>query len=64
MELFGTEERLKSAVERCLAQGGGSHHILNLGHGVIQKTPEENVAYFCKLARSTKHKSDIGALTF
>eukprot|EP00210_Caulerpa_lentillifera_P004787 g4570.t1 len=44
LELFGTEESIKKAVDKCLVGGGGSHHILNLGHGVIQKTPEENVA--------------------
>lgn len=55
IELCGTEASITHAVQRCLDQGSGAHHILNLGHGVIQQTPEENVALFCNLAKATGH---------
>ena len=32
--------------------GGPGKHILNLGHGVLQGTPEENVAAFVDAAKS------------
>ena len=56
MELFGGEAAIERAVERCLVEadnGGGARgrHILNVGHGVAQGTPEEAVGIFCELAR-------------
>lgn len=39
------------AVTRCLCAAGPQHHILNVGHGVVQGTPEESVKLFCDLAR-------------
>ena len=53
MVLFGSEEVIRENVTRCLQQAGKQHHILNVGHGVVQGTPEENVGYFCKLARES-----------
>jgi len=56
MELFGGEEAIARAVERCLVEADSSgkargRHILNVGHGVAQGTPEEAVGHFCELAR-------------
>lgn len=53
MVLFGTEDVIRENVTRCLQQAGKHHHILNVGHGVVQGTPEENVGYFCRLARES-----------
>jgi uroporphyrinogen decarboxylase len=53
MVLFGTEEKIRGAVEECMAAGGDEHHILNVGHGVVQGTPEENVKLFVQLARES-----------
>lgn len=53
MVLFGSEETIRENVHRCLRQGGPQHHILNVGHGVVQGTPEENVGLFCQLARES-----------
>jgi len=49
--LFGPESYIKEAVEDCCAQAG-RRHILNLGHGVLQRTPEKSVALFCETARN------------
>ena len=34
---------------------GPKGHILNLGHGVLQKTPEEAVAHFFDVTRSLRY---------
>jgi uroporphyrinogen decarboxylase len=42
--LFGPLDRLEERVERILHQADGRPgHIFNLGHGVLPKTPVENV---------------------
>lgn len=53
MILFGKEAAIRDAVTRCLVQGGPQRHILNVGHGVVEGTPEESVALFCELARQS-----------
>lgn len=53
MVLFGPEEAIKAEVERCLRAAGPRGHILNVGHGVVQGTPEASVALFCELARQS-----------
>ena len=47
------QDVLRREVTRCLQQGGPSRHILNVGHGVPQGTPVENVALFCDIARES-----------
>jgi uroporphyrinogen-III decarboxylase len=51
MVLFGPAEAIESEVNRALLEAGPRGHILNVGHGVVQGTPEENVGLFCDLAR-------------
>ena len=41
-------------------RAGGPGHILNLGHGVIQETPEEAVGIFVDEAKKFKY-ADITA---
>jgi len=53
MVLFGTEDAIRAEVARCLRQAGPRGHILNVGHGVAQGTPEENVKLFCQLAHES-----------
>lgn len=55
---FGTKEQIEQAVRDCIddAGGPGNKHLLNLGHGVMQGTPEQNVKYLvdeCKRYRRT-----------
>jgi len=53
--LFGTEEQIRQAVRDCIDKAGGpGKHLLNLGHGVMQGTPEEAVGWLvdeCKQYR-------------
>jgi uroporphyrinogen decarboxylase len=59
MELFGGEAAIEAAVEAAVreaaagatAEDGVVRHILNVGHGVAQGTPEAAVGHFCRLAR-------------
>ena len=53
MILFGTEANIKETVRQCIADAGGRKHILNVGHGVAQGTPEDNVKLFCQIAHES-----------
>ncbi|OUS42617.1 uroporphyrinogen decarboxylase [Ostreococcus tauri] len=56
MYLFASPERIKQEVANCVRDAGSSKHILNVGHGVVQGTPEESVGHFCDAARASVHK--------
>ena len=45
--LFAPEEQVRAAVRDCIQQAGGpgEAHVMNLGHGVRQGTPEEAVGW-------------------
>jgi uroporphyrinogen decarboxylase len=54
--LFGTKAQIEQSVRDCIdkAGGPGNKHLLNLGHGVMQGTPEEAVGWLvdeCKRYR-------------
>ena len=53
MVLFGPEAAIREAVTRSLVEAGPRRHILNVGHGVIEGTPEESVGLVCELARQS-----------
>jgi uroporphyrinogen decarboxylase len=43
---YGSKEQIEQAVRDCIDKAGGpGKHLLNLGHGVMQGTPEQNVKY-------------------
>ncbi|KAI8474824.1 MAG: uroporphyrinogen decarboxylase [Monoraphidium minutum] len=51
MVLFGPHDVIEAEVNKVLLEAGPRGHILNVGHGVVQGTPEESVGWFCELAR-------------
>ncbi|XP_024392398.1 uncharacterized protein [Physcomitrium patens] len=53
MVLFGSEDVIRRAAEQNIRDAGGNYHILNVGHGVVQGTPEESVKLFCQVARES-----------
>lgn len=53
MLLFAPENVIIEAVQKNLLQAGSRGHILNVGHGVPQGTPEHKVALFCEQARQS-----------
>jgi len=49
---FGSEVQIRDAVRRVIDEAGGpGKHIMNLGHGVMQGTPEENVLFLVEEAQ-------------
>jgi uroporphyrinogen decarboxylase len=57
--LFGTKEIIRDRILDTIRKAGRKGHILNLGHGVLQRTPEDNVAYFFETA---KHAHELLAV--
>jgi len=53
MYLFADEDRIRKEVANIVAAAGDGNHILNVGHGVVQGTPEESVGVFCDAARAS-----------
>jgi uroporphyrinogen decarboxylase len=53
MYLFASEDRIRKEVANNVRDAGNSKHILNVGHGVVQGTPEGNVGVFCDAARAS-----------
>lgn len=49
--LFGSKPFIRDRILDTIKKAGNRGHILNLGHGVMPNTPEENVAYFFETAK-------------
>jgi uroporphyrinogen decarboxylase len=47
----GTPADVAEATRRCVAEGGGRRHIVNLNHGVDPKTPVANFEAYVRAAR-------------
>jgi uroporphyrinogen decarboxylase len=47
----GTVEQVIRETRRCVEEGGGRHHIVNLNHGVDRSTPVANFAAYVQTAR-------------
>ena len=47
----GTKEEITQAVRKCFEQSGRKNHILNLNHGLLERTPFENVQHFVNVAK-------------
>jgi uroporphyrinogen decarboxylase len=53
--LFGSKEFIRDRIHDTVRKAGNRGHILNLGHGVLPNTPEENVAFFFETAKQIKY---------
>jgi uroporphyrinogen decarboxylase len=49
--LFGTQSLIRDRILDTIRKAGNRGHILNLGHGILPKTPEENAAFFFETAK-------------
>ncbi len=49
--LFGSKEFIRDRIHDTVRKAGNWGHILNLGHGVLPTTPEDNVAFFFETAK-------------
>lgn len=49
--LFGSREFIRDRILDTIRKAGNRGHILNLGHGVLVGTPEDNVRFFFETAK-------------
>lgn len=49
--LFGSKAVIRDRIIDTIRKAGNRGHILNLGHGILQRTPEENAAFFFETAK-------------
>jgi uroporphyrinogen-III decarboxylase len=63
MILFSTEDVIHEALEECIRDAGGRHHILNVGHVIIQGTPEEAIKFLSQLARESSSQKQCRNVT-
>lgn len=49
--LFGSKDFIRDRILDTVRKAGRGGHILNLGHGILPGTPEENAAHFFKTAK-------------
>lgn len=61
--LFGSPEIIREEVQKILANFGyGNGHIFNLGHGIMQKVPPENVAIMVDAVHEFSRKYHINEI--
>lgn len=53
--LFGSREFITRRIHDTVKKAGNYRHILNLGHGIVVGTPEENVAHFFEVAKNIRY---------
>lgn len=53
--LFGSKDFITKRIHDTVAKAGQHKHILNLGHGVLVGTPEENVDHFFEVAKGLRY---------
>ncbi|MBR8838045.1 MAG: uroporphyrinogen decarboxylase [Stigonema ocellatum SAG 48.90 = DSM 106950] len=53
--LFGSQALIRDRIIDTVRKAGNQGHIFNLGHGVLQNTPEENVAFFFETVKQSNY---------
>lgn len=53
--LFGSKDFITGRINDTVQKAGKRKHILNLGHGIVVGTPEENVAHFFEVAKGIRY---------
>ena len=53
--LLGSRELIQRRAYEIITKAGKTGHIMNLGHGVLPETPEENVLEFFRLVRGYRY---------
>lgn len=51
--LFGSKQLIRDRILDTIRKAGDRGHILNLGHGILPGTPEENAAFFFETAKQS-----------
>jgi uroporphyrinogen decarboxylase len=50
--LFGSKDFIRDRMIDTVKKAGKHKHILNLGHGILPGTPEENGQHFFEIGKS------------
>jgi len=50
--LFGPQDLIRTRILDVIEKAGPTGHIMNLGHGILQSTPEENARFFFDTVKS------------
>lgn len=59
--LFGSKDFIRDRILDTIRKAGRRKHILNLGHGILPNTPEENAAFFFETAKQADQLLTIHA---
>jgi uroporphyrinogen decarboxylase len=59
--LFGSQDFIKERILDTVRKSGGTGHILNLGHGVLVGTPEDNVRCFFETCKQVNDLLSVRA---
>ena len=59
--LFGSKDFIRDRILDTVRKAGRGGHILNLGHGILPGTPEENAAHFFETAKKLEELMAIPA---
>jgi uroporphyrinogen decarboxylase len=59
--LFGSQDFIKERILDTVRKSGGTGHILNLGHGVLVGTPEDNVRCFFETSKQVNDLLSVRA---
>lgn len=59
--LFGSKDFIRDRILDTIRKAGRKKHILNLGHGILPNTPEENAAFFFETAKQADQLLSIHA---
>ena len=55
IHLFASQDFITEKVHDTIRKAGNTRHVMNLGHGVMVGTPEENVGHFFKTVREYRY---------
>jgi len=58
--LFGTRSAIQERIDDTVRKAIGRKHILNLGHGILPGTPEENGQFFFEAGKSVMERLGVG----
>jgi uroporphyrinogen decarboxylase len=58
--LFGKQDYIRDRIYQTIRKAGNRGHIMNLGHGILSTTPEENAAFYFETVKSYAYANDRG----